>query len=352
MFWLLKHVFKDVMKLYSNFLHWNFSKISIAVFGFIIALSVMIPFLLITFIILFIFNVDWYAYTGHLINNTLTNDMVLHKDFFLWAILWIFNAVIFFFGWSYARIMYFDLNLKYIDHKKTKYNKMRFFHFPIIWNYYKMSWIIATYLLIPIVIGLVVFSIFIASFWGINQAWVEFTNGSQIAAIGSLLIALITWLSFIYLSFRFYFSYIIFVENHDSEKLDFSVKKCIKQSWNLTKGWKSVMKLLGVLFVTVIVLLPANLIEESLNKTYTDINNYQLFISVWESDKLKLQESDPYYYGQISLKYQQISAEDLEKNIQIYYYLIIFFNILLFLFIAGLMEMVMVSFYKRVLTHK
>jgi hypothetical protein len=52
------------------------------------------------------------------------------------------------------------------------------------------------------------------------------------------------------------------------------------------------------------------------------------------------------------LKYQQISAEDLQKNIQIYYNMIIFFNILLFLFIGWLMEMVMVSFYKRVLTHK
>jgi hypothetical protein len=40
------------------------------------------------------------------------------------------------------------------------------------------------------------------------------------------------------------------------------------------------VKLLGVLFVTVIVLLPANLVEEGLNKTYTDIRNYQIFTQV------------------------------------------------------------------------
>ena len=96
----------------------------------------------------------------------------------------------------------------------------------------------------------------------------------------------------------------------------------------------------------------SNIVEESLNNTYQDIRNYQIFTQVWESSKLKLQESDPYYYGGLLVKYQQVSAEDLQKNIQIYYNLIIFFNILLFLLITWLLEMVMLSFYKRELTHK
>lgn len=352
MFWLLKHVFKDASLLYKNFLHWNLSKISIWFFGFLIALSIMIPFLLITFILLFVFNVDWYAYTGHLMNNTLTNDMVLHKDFFLWAFMWVINIVIFFFGWSYAKLMYFDMNLKYLDDKKPKYNKMRFFHIPIIWNYYKMSWIIATYLLIPIVITIVVFTMLIAGLWWVNDAWVAFTNGNPFLAITSLVIFWIWALSFVYLSYRLYFSYIIFISNYDCEYFDFSVNKCVKQSWEITKWPKKIMKLLWILFVLALVLLPFNLLEEGLNKTYTDVRNYELLTTVGESDKLKLQESDPYYYWELSLKYNQISAEDLQKNIQIYYNLIIFFNILLFLLISWLVEMIMVSFYKRVLTHK
>ena len=77
-------VIKDILKLYKNFIHWNLSKISIGVFSFLIAFAVMIPFLLITFFLFFILNVDWYAYTGHLVNRTITNDMILHKDFFIW----------------------------------------------------------------------------------------------------------------------------------------------------------------------------------------------------------------------------------------------------------------------------
>jgi hypothetical protein len=51
-----------------------------------------------------------------------------------------------------------------------------------------------------------------------------------------------------------------------------------------------------VLFVFALVLIPFNLMEEGLNKTYTDVRNYQLFTQVGESDKLTLQESNPYYY--------------------------------------------------------
>jgi hypothetical protein len=52
------------------------------------------------------------------------------------------------------------------------------------------------------------------------------------------------------------------------------------------------------------------------------------------------------------MKYKDISNENLQKNIQIYYYLIVFYNIIAFLLIGGLIEMIMVSFYKRELTHK
>jgi hypothetical protein len=89
-----------------------------------------------------------------------------------------------------------------------------------------------------------------------------------------------------------------------------------------------------VLFVFAVVLLPFTIVDESLNNTYQDIRNYQIFTHVGESSKLQLQESDPYYYGSLAMKYQQVSADDLQKNIQIYYNLIVFFNIILFLLIT------------------
>jgi len=244
------------------------------------------------------------------------------------------------------------MNLKYLDQKKPKYTKMRFFHIPIIWNYYKVSSITAGILLLPIIIWAIIFSILIAGTWGINSAGVMLTNGNNPLAIATLIIAISIWLSFIYLSYRLYFSFIIFIKNYDSEFMDFSAKECIKKSWKLTKGFKKLLKLVWILFTFAIILLPFNLIEDGLNKTYTDVSNYQIFTQVGEADKLRLQEVNPYYYSELSVKYSQITAEDLEKNIQIYYNLIIFFNILLFIFISGLIEMVMVSFYKRVLTNK
>jgi hypothetical protein len=197
-----------------------------------------------------------------------------------------------------------------------------------------------------------IFTWFIVWLWGINDAGVAFTNWWIFIAIISFIIFWIGILSFLYLSYRLYFSYIIFISNYDAEYFDFASIKCIKKWWEITKWFKKLVKLINILSIFVLVLLPFILIEEWLNKTYKDVRNYELFTQVWESDKLKLQESDPYYYWELSIKYGQVSSMDLQKNIQIYYYLIISFNILLFLLISGLVEMIMVSFYKRVLTHR
>jgi hypothetical protein len=101
-----------------------------------------------------------------------------------------------------------------------------------------------------------------------------------------------------------------------------------------------------------VIILPFTIIDDTLNTTYKNIWKYEQYQSAGENDKLTLQKSKPYYYAELQLKYKGISLEDLQKNIQIYYYLIIFYNIIAFLLIWGIIEMIMVSFYKRELTHK
>jgi hypothetical protein len=349
---LIKWIIKDILKLYRNFLHWNLSKISIWFFGFLMAFAIMVPFLVITFFLFFILNVDWYAYTGHLINGSLTNDMVLHKDFFIWSLLWVINTIIFFIGWNYQKIMYFDLNIKYLHDKKAKYIKSKFFHIPILVDFYKISGWILWILLLPVLFFLITIWILISIFGWVNDAWVALTNGNMFLAAITLLLFIISVVSFIYLAYRLYFSYILLLDKHVVWEDRHSTKYVVKKSFKITKGWKKPIKLLIILFLSLIIIFPFLIIDETLNNTYNDIRNYELFQSTWEKNRLTLQNEDPYYYAELQMKYKDISTEDLQKNIQIYYYLIVFYNIIAFLLIGGLIEMVLVSFYKRELTHK
>jgi hypothetical protein len=316
------------------------------------AFAIMVPFLVITFFLFFILNVDWYAYTGHLINGTLTNDMILHKDFFIWSLLWIINVIIFFIGWNYQKIMYFDLNLKYLHDKKAKYIKSKFFHIPILVDFYKISGWIIWILLLPVLFFLITIWLLISVFGWVNDAWVALTNGNMILAATTLLLFIVSVVSFVYLAYRMYFTYILLLDKHVMWEERHFVTQIIKKSFEITKGWKKPFKLLWILLVFGIIIAPFTVIDESFNNTYEDIRNYELYQSTWEKNKLALQEDKPYYYAELQMKYKDISVKDLQKNIQIYYYLIVFYNIIAFLLIWGLIEMIMVSFYKRELTHK
>ena len=58
-------------------------------------------------------------------------------------------------------------------------------------------------------------------------------------------------------------------------------------------------------------------------------------------------QANPYFSGVLN-KYKDISIEDLQRNISIYNYLLIFMSVVGFLLITGIVEMVMVSHYKQI----
>jgi hypothetical protein len=49
------------------------------------------------------------------------------------------NLVIFFLALSYNKLMYFDLNLKYLEDKKSSYVKTDFFQIKRILRFYGIS---------------------------------------------------------------------------------------------------------------------------------------------------------------------------------------------------------------------
>jgi hypothetical protein len=281
----------------------------------------------------------------------MAKDMLTHSDVFTaWFFLFIFivgiNLVIFFMALSYNKLMYFDLNLKYLEDKKSSYVKTDFFQIKRILRFYGISWWFFLALLVPVVIFIIGFLTLVWLSGWINQAWVLATNNNMFFTVSTFVLAIITGILFIYISYRFYFWYVALVDTQKFPEYQKS-KKYLEYSYTITKGWKKLLKLVWLLVVFALVFAPYTITHSAVENTYRDISNYELFLTVWEESKMELINSDPYYYQPLVMKYKDISLESIQQNKNIYYYWLIFLNVLGFLVITGIMEMVMVSFYKR-----
>ena len=277
---------------------------------------------------------------------TLNAAAIYTADFFIFMFFVIIWAITFFLSMTYGKIMYFDLNLKYLENKKSDLVKTKFFNPKLFGKFYAISLRVFWYLLIPVaifIVGMIV--IIIVNGW-VNATWVSLDNGNKTLALATFIFAAIAIIIFMYLSYRLYFSYVGLVDEKKYPEIQ-PAKTYVKNSFEITKGWKKPVKLLGTLLLFAIIIAPYTFTTQAIENTYNDVNNVVAFQQMWEEEKLAIMQANPYFSGVLN-KYKDISIEDLQRNISIYNYLLIFMSVVGFLLITGIVEMVMISHYKQI----
>jgi hypothetical protein len=113
---LIKSIFKDILKLYRNFLHWNISKVFISLGSIALSFLLALPFIIVLVIMYFYFDLNSYITSLDVsllsLLGFLSGQPLVFILFLIFSLLTFFSALL---GYSYRRILFTKLNLSYID---------------------------------------------------------------------------------------------------------------------------------------------------------------------------------------------------------------------------------------------
>lgn len=335
---LIKNIFADILMLYKNFIHFNISKIVIFLVSILYWIATLVPFILILLLIL-LFSIDFdFSNINSLLNNE-TMLLLFYSPISLIIItLWFISA---FFSFMYYFVLQTNLNINYIEKKNLGVTKNFYFNFKLFRKYFSLMFILFFIIISPFILYWI--WMFITSFfvWGIEWLYNLLNNWEQnYFTLWILLGQVLTLVLFIYLAYKTLFSFIILVDESKWIKFEW-VFSYIKKSFIFTKG---IFKFLKFIFIFVLVFLITLPINVPLN--YFWYLNEHLWNYI--EHKNWVTNSENFYYIQ-SLEVE-FWEKSLDENINDYnsnsIYKILF-EILNFLFIFGLFEMVLLSFYKR-----
>lgn len=354
---LIKSIFWDIISLYKNFWHWIFSKTLISISRYLVALLFILPFLIVLIVIV------WFSPYSFLEYQKIIQDILIALyplgNNFLWFSIWITLISILFvlmivwwiIAMFYNRILLAKLNLRYIDWKKLKYKKNLYFDRKMFLKYFTLSLQLLVILFIPIILFVVWFLILFFVFWGaswvnaiMDNTWT--TNWFSIVSFFYFLVCL--WL-FIYLIFRLYFSYFILVE--DNKK---TIKQCIKKSFKVTKWYKKLLKFIGIMLVLFAAYMPFNYISQVIDYNAKSISYYVWMKQyIWKgSAQEKLTQEEFYGFTQLEQNYRTLSEQELVGKAKFMGIMSWIYFIFHFVFLYGIFDMVLLSFYKRELLKK
>lgn len=349
--WIQK-IFFDTLWAYKNFFHWNIMKILFFVYSLGIALLSALPFIIILFIYIFVSDIQWLNLLSAFSWGTIWIEEIANVSenifSFIFGILLVIISGSFLYLWfSYSKIYLNTLSLEYIKWKKMPFFSKSYFCVKKVWKFFQLSFWKILILSIPFIIFIIFMIILMIIVWGEEQIKAIIASSTfNYFTILSLLSFLLCAGVFLYLYIRIYFANIIFaeVENDDKKALDY-----IKKSFSLTKSYKKIAWLMLVFLVLGLCAIPFNMIGKYIETSQKDLDNYQIYSSETDENKELLKWENPYYYEELELSYSTLEASSLSRKILIYNMYMVLFNIFSLLVVYGLIEMVSVSFYKRVL---
>lgn len=366
---LIKEMFKDILSLYKNFVHFNLSKIAIFSASFIFSVLSILPFVIILGAIFYyyldlniIYNpiFSFFSILGFfVITISFLYYFVLQTNLNLsyinWKRLWsykvlvpIFIILILILLWLFVVLnysLYFLLIIITLLFIFLCYflHKWEFFNFKLFINYFKVMTLNLLILIVPFIIYKSLVFLIINIVWGEEQAAVLFN--SEVFNYFKLLLDvlwIITLLSFIYLSYKTLFSIVILAAESKWKKFQ-KAFYYISKSFKLTKWFGRWAKFFVVAAIFIIIVSPITITLNYISFTENDLSNY----IESKSNPEVYQSFDFYYLESLEEKFAWESLENLNIELNRYKKYLLFFEILNFLLIFGVFEMMILSFYFR-----
>jgi hypothetical protein len=135
-------------------------------------------------------------------------------------------------------------------------------------------------------------------------------------SITSLILLVLFSLLFLYLYYRVVFSYFIFSDDkyYDENK---NVLSYIKESFNKTRKIKDLFKYISIFVIYIILILPINYLDQTLEKRSIDFKNYFTYLNFLEEEKNNMVQNDIYYIESLKLNYGGLTTDEVSKKINI-----------------------------------
>lgn len=265
---MFKSIFKDLLLVYKNFLHWNISKILIYVTVTILAILFFSPFLLINIVIWYLDPINWKEVLFWMTSWTMlwyeayTSFFENMSVFIIQSVIFITWVAMIFLAFSYKTILFSKLNLSYIEWEKMWYKLWNYLNWKLLWAYFWIVGWMGLFLFIPIALFLVIFALLVFSYGWLDSV-VQISSWINSFWIISLILFIVTVLSFIYLSYRLTFSLVNVVDNDRFPEVLKSTRIYIKDSCEISK-WLKFFKFLLFILIFFIIILPFSYIQDNL----------------------------------------------------------------------------------------
>ncbi len=346
---LIKTISVDVWILFRNFIHWNISKALISLASICLWFLLATPFLILLLIIYFSFGLNEYltSFDVSLLDllGLLWGRPFIFFLFMLLALLVFISVLI---GYGYRKVLFTKLNLSYIDWKKLIYLKNKYFDFILIFRYFQVIAYISLIVSIPVILFFIIFFILFFTFWW--GSWVQtMINSSQfnVFTLLVLITMLVCFIAFVYISYRLYFAVIMLVDKKHYEEEE-KPMFYLKESFLKTKSIFVFMKFVLVIIIGSIIVMPFSSLQNHFSDSLKEVRAFREYSLLGEDEKNIVDENEKYdFLDDIKVKYSSLTIEKI-KSIEVTYfylnYILVIFN---FLIIFGLLEMVVVSFYKH-----
>lgn len=336
---LLLNIFSDSFFMYKHFLHFNISKIIIFIVTIIYMIVLFIPLLLLFALILYIL---WFF------NNQINFYLFLWNPYYmiLWIIFMILWIIIYIIWYSWVQVLLNNLSLWYVKKEKLAFSKNYYFDFKLFYSYFKITLLIISMLLLPVLFWILGFFILIAIAWWIQDSFQIINNWIlNWLSISLLFLTIISLIWFIYFSYKTAFTYVILVDKYNKTNKLKKALYYIKKSFNFTHWFKKFIKFLVVLFIMLIFVFPIYYVENYYSNKAWNIVKYVKYEAIvknwWE---LKEKSLD---YESLKLDYWNKSIKELSYDLKKYSNISMLFYILELLFVWWLYNLVLVSFYKH-----
>ena len=361
---LLKNMFRalfwDIKLLFQNFFHWNFSKLIIWVFSFILALLSFLPFFVVLIILWVIDPIPWWSILLDGVNESVQlqalsafseSPVFLVVELFI-SVIWIAFALGVF---SYKSILFFELYESYNAwDRKSLWENISLYHFK---KYLKAFPVFASILLVYILafVLIILFIIFVS--WGfLRAADIVASSTFNFVSVSSLAAFVSFFLLFCYTFYRLIFGFIFLTETDSSDN---HVNQYFRLSYYKTRPAYVFWVFLVFMFLFWLIKYPVDIYRDVLNQKNQELEQYFVYTQTINSVKDLPAEQQAQFlesvYGttdQLEFlvdRYQYLPAQELQNEFRRNDLVYITMTLFAFFCLYGVYEMILYSFYRHLL---